>query len=345
MYFQNHPLPLLRTWKFCPYSEENHNALVKIPQRDHPKKRTKHFATLIKFWSVSCWNEECYFIQFNKMGGLAGHTWKIDPAVLGDLHRSTAPDKTSWHGANHLLLHPNENSLWLLIRKQEQIYRPNMNTIEYYFHGETAVHMLVEDDAFCVCTELVPSGEITKNHPLEYSTQNSKNYKKEQFSQLPQMPRNCTEKLFVVQETWIREDYAKKQFEEVFQTEFQEGEFKHYALCALQFGIVETSIASHTSPILSTSDEWLNRLLLIEQPFQHLKCLMLILRIDIWVLLFPLGTFCQWSWLLLQLVCWSGSSRRGSRKEECCLKFHVKLRQKFKVTNWMIWPFASLQLQ
>ncbi len=36
--------------------------------------------------------------------------------------------------------------------KNRSIYRPNMKTIECHFHGETAVHILLEEDA---CTRSV----------------------------------------------------------------------------------------------------------------------------------------------------------------------------------------------
>ena len=46
---------------------------------------------------------------------------------------------------------------WCLVLDQEQIYRPNMSTMEHHFHGKTAVHILLEEDAHCVCAWLVPS--------------------------------------------------------------------------------------------------------------------------------------------------------------------------------------------
>ena len=39
---------------------------------------------------------------------------------------------------------------------KEQIYRPNMNTIEGHFHGETGVDILLEEAAYSVRTRPVP---------------------------------------------------------------------------------------------------------------------------------------------------------------------------------------------
>ena len=39
---------------------------------------------------------------------------------------------------------------------QEQIYKPNMNIIEYYFHRESAADILLEEDAYSVRARPVP---------------------------------------------------------------------------------------------------------------------------------------------------------------------------------------------
>ncbi len=46
---------------------------------------------------------------------------------------------------------------WHLILDQKQIYRPDMNTIEYHFHRETAVDILLKEAAYSVHAWPVPS--------------------------------------------------------------------------------------------------------------------------------------------------------------------------------------------
>ncbi len=56
-------------------------------------------------------------------------------------------DKSTWNIANFKVLHTDQIPSQYLILNQEEIYRPNMNTIEHYFHGESAVHKLLVGDA------------------------------------------------------------------------------------------------------------------------------------------------------------------------------------------------------
>ena len=55
---------------------------------------------------------------------------------------------------------------WCLILDQKQICRPNMNTIEHSIHGESAVHILLEEAAYSVRARPVPGrpAQITKNN-------------------------------------------------------------------------------------------------------------------------------------------------------------------------------------
>ncbi len=53
-------------------------------------------------------------------------------------------------------LHFDQIPSWLLILDQKQIYRPNMNRIEYYFCRETAVYILLKEAAYSVHARPVP---------------------------------------------------------------------------------------------------------------------------------------------------------------------------------------------
>ncbi len=112
-------------------------------------------------WRWCCWNRgEVFFIWSRKTRAQLwakkkkAHRPRVICAWGQQLQ--TRLKLWSWHGANFLLLHSNKNSFWRLILNPEQIYRLNMNTFECHFHGETAVHILFEEDAFSVHTRPVP---------------------------------------------------------------------------------------------------------------------------------------------------------------------------------------------
>ncbi len=74
-------------------------------------------------------------------------TRKIGRPASRDL-RSIVQTRANWHGANFVFLHSDKKSFWHIILYLEQIIWPIVNKIEQHFYGETAVHILLEEDAY-----------------------------------------------------------------------------------------------------------------------------------------------------------------------------------------------------
>ncbi len=84
-----------------------------------------------------------------------------DPIVL-EGQKSQA--RAFWNTAKSQSSHFNQFPSWHLVLDQEQIYRPSKNTIEYYFHRETAVHILLEEAA---CSALHLTGSSANHQKIE----------------------------------------------------------------------------------------------------------------------------------------------------------------------------------
>ncbi len=78
-------------------------------------------------------------------------TWRH---IVWDQQHQT---RENWNNANFKGLHSDQIPSWSIILHIEQIHRPNMNTIKYYFHRESAEHILLEEDAYCA-SRLTGSG-------------------------------------------------------------------------------------------------------------------------------------------------------------------------------------------
>ncbi len=100
--------------------------------------------------------DEDFFIRVRGGGG-GGRVWdfcqgtifvqKIGRPASRDL-RSIVQTRVNWNRAKFKVLYTDPIPSLRIILDQEEIYRPNMNTIEHHFHRESAVHILLEEDAF-----------------------------------------------------------------------------------------------------------------------------------------------------------------------------------------------------
>ncbi len=90
--------------------------------------------------------------QKNRLTGLA---W---------LAAVNCPDKTPWNIASLKVMYTGQVPSWCLILDQEEIYRPNVNTIEHHYHCETAVHKLLVHNAWRA-SGLYPA-QITEKHHI-----------------------------------------------------------------------------------------------------------------------------------------------------------------------------------